>query len=117
MEHILSLLRDEMRAGFEQLHTRLDEVTRRVDRNGEDLASLKPNFAQCQDNRAAIAMLQSTLAAHRARCPYDGDSTAVLAKPRSPWRTREVAAGIASGSAGMIILLEILKWIARQHGQ
>lgn len=106
----LATLRDEMIRGFEGIHRRLDLINGRVATQGESIATLTSKVAHTEAVTEDLRDLEQTLAAHRARCPYDmgGDLTATA--PR--WSNAQLAGGIGIAAGGMLVAIKLIEAIA-----
>lgn len=112
MERAFTLLRDDMHVGFDQVNKRLDAMNNKVADHGEAIAGLKQGCHANSVNTNDLREIAETLAAHRARCPYDrgGDVTAT-----AQWTNAQLAGGVASGSVAGLVVLEFIKWWLTQR--
>ena len=118
MDRWLASLRDEMKVGFEGVNRRLDTMNVKVIEHAETIAGLRAGCSLTGSLIEQVRDLSETIAAHRARCPYDaqGDITATAARAR--WTNAQLAGGVAGGSVGLWVLMQIAEWLVqRQLGQ
>jgi len=103
----MNALRDEMIRGFEGIHRRLDLLNGRVATQGENIASLSTTVAHTEAVAEDLRDLEQTLAAHRARCPYDSGGDLTATAPR--WSNAQLVGGAGLAAGGTFVAIKIIE--------
>lgn len=115
MERALAILREELHRGFTGVNARLDALNGRVGQHGEQIATLHAHQMAFHRVAEDVGELSETLAAHRARCPYDkgGDISATAPQGALTWAAIGIGGGVSA-----LLLMEVFRWVlAHRLGQ